>query len=103
MSFPGQTAGPGSQQTSSPDFNAWVDFYRQPVAYFNQGAAQTQAPGLQVRGDAYSSRLDPKLGEDFLTLFLIGSYPPTGSLEDCPGERLELERMKTTLFINRGF
>lgn len=47
--FPGQTAGPGSQQTSSPDFNAWVDFYRQPMAYFNQGTPQTQAPGLQVR------------------------------------------------------
>uniref|UniRef100_H3CUE1 Far upstream element (FUSE) binding protein 3 n=1 Tax=Tetraodon nigroviridis TaxID=99883 RepID=H3CUE1_TETNG len=43
----GQTAGPGSQQTSSPDFNAWVDFYRQPMAYFNQGTPQTQAPGLQ--------------------------------------------------------
>ncbi|XP_063745622.1 far upstream element-binding protein 3 isoform X2 [Eleginops maclovinus] len=44
----GQTAGPGSQQTSNPDYNAaWVDFYRQPVAYFNQGAQQTQAPGLQ--------------------------------------------------------
>ncbi|XP_040013330.1 far upstream element-binding protein 3 isoform X4 [Xiphias gladius] len=43
----GQTAGPGSQQTSNPDYNAWVDFYRQPMAYFNQGAQQTQAPGLQ--------------------------------------------------------
>ncbi|XP_035524216.1 far upstream element-binding protein 3 [Morone saxatilis] len=43
----GQTAGPGSQQTSNPDYSAWVDFYRQPVAYFNQGAQQTQAPGLQ--------------------------------------------------------
>lgn len=49
--FPGQTAGPGSQQTSSPDFNAWVDFYRQPMAYFNQGTPQTQAPSLQVRGN----------------------------------------------------
>lgn len=45
----GQTAGPASQQTSNPDYNAWVDFYRQPMAYFNQGAQQTQAPGLQVR------------------------------------------------------
>uniref|UniRef100_A0A8D2ZR57 K Homology domain-containing protein n=1 Tax=Scophthalmus maximus TaxID=52904 RepID=A0A8D2ZR57_SCOMX len=44
----GQTAGPGSQQTSNPDYNAWVDFYRQPMPYFNQGAQQTQAPGLQV-------------------------------------------------------
>ncbi|XP_035464163.2 far upstream element-binding protein 3 isoform X2 [Scophthalmus maximus] len=43
----GQTAGPGSQQTSNPDYNAWVDFYRQPMPYFNQGAQQTQAPGLQ--------------------------------------------------------
>ncbi|XP_034751564.1 far upstream element-binding protein 3 isoform X4 [Etheostoma cragini] len=43
----GQTAGPASQQTSNPDYNAWVDFYRQPMAYFNQGAQQTQAPGLQ--------------------------------------------------------
>ncbi|XP_019129656.2 far upstream element-binding protein 3 isoform X5 [Larimichthys crocea] len=43
----GQTAGPASQQTSNPDYNTWVDFYRQPMAYFNQGAQQTQAPGLQ--------------------------------------------------------
>ncbi|XP_070780322.1 far upstream element-binding protein 3 isoform X2 [Enoplosus armatus] len=43
----GQTTGPGSQQTSNPDYNAWVDFYRQPMAYFNQGAQQTQAPSLQ--------------------------------------------------------
>ncbi|KAJ4925851.1 hypothetical protein JOQ06_008037 [Pogonophryne albipinna] len=45
----GQSAGPASQQSSNPDYNAaWVDFYRQPVAYFNQGQAQqTQAPGLQ--------------------------------------------------------
>ncbi|XP_033503467.1 far upstream element-binding protein 3 isoform X3 [Epinephelus lanceolatus] len=43
----GQTAGPASQQTSNPDYSAWVDFYRQPMAYFNQGAQQTQAPGLQ--------------------------------------------------------
>uniref|UniRef100_A0A3Q3FWT5 Far upstream element (FUSE) binding protein 3 n=1 Tax=Labrus bergylta TaxID=56723 RepID=A0A3Q3FWT5_9LABR len=48
----GQTAGPGSQQTSNPDYSAWVDFYRQPMAYFNQGAQQTQAPGLQVRTNA---------------------------------------------------
>ncbi|KAF0031512.1 hypothetical protein F2P81_016067 [Scophthalmus maximus] len=46
-SGPSQTAGPGSQQTSNPDYNAWVDFYRQPMPYFNQGAQQTQAPGLQ--------------------------------------------------------
>ncbi|XP_037835385.1 far upstream element-binding protein 3 isoform X7 [Kryptolebias marmoratus] len=43
----GQTAGPGSQQTSNPDYNAWVDFYRQPMAFFNQSAQQTPAPGLQ--------------------------------------------------------
>ncbi|XP_058473662.1 far upstream element-binding protein 3 isoform X1 [Solea solea] len=43
----GQTAAPGSQQTSNPDYNAWFDFYRQPMAYFNQGAQQTQASGLQ--------------------------------------------------------
>ncbi|XP_034047792.1 far upstream element-binding protein 3 isoform X2 [Thalassophryne amazonica] len=43
----GQTAGPGSQQTSAPEYSTWVDFYRQPLAYFNQGAQQTQAPGLQ--------------------------------------------------------
>lgn len=48
LSSSGQPAGPGSQQTSSPDYNAWVDLYRQPMAYFNQGAPQTQAPGLQV-------------------------------------------------------
>lgn len=54
----GQTTGPGSQQTSNPDYNAWVDFYRQPMAYFNQGAQQTQAPGLQVRSNClYSVRL----------------------------------------------
>uniref|UniRef100_A0A3Q3DRM8 Far upstream element (FUSE) binding protein 3 n=1 Tax=Hippocampus comes TaxID=109280 RepID=A0A3Q3DRM8_HIPCM len=44
-----QHSTPGSQQASNPDFNAWVDFYRQPMAYFNQGAQQTQAPGLHVR------------------------------------------------------
>ncbi|XP_026153769.1 far upstream element-binding protein 3 isoform X2 [Mastacembelus armatus] len=43
----GQTVGPESQQTSNPDYSAWVDFYRQPMAYFNQGSQQTQAPGLQ--------------------------------------------------------
>uniref|UniRef100_A0A3P9LD41 Far upstream element (FUSE) binding protein 3 n=1 Tax=Oryzias latipes TaxID=8090 RepID=A0A3P9LD41_ORYLA len=43
----GQTAGPATQQTSNPDYNAWVDFYRQPMAFFNQGSQQTQAPGLQ--------------------------------------------------------
>uniref|UniRef100_A0A8C6PJD4 Far upstream element binding protein 3 n=2 Tax=Nothobranchius furzeri TaxID=105023 RepID=A0A8C6PJD4_NOTFU len=48
----GQTAGPGSQQTSNPDYNAWVDFYRQPMAFFNQSAQQTPAPGLQVRSDS---------------------------------------------------
>lgn len=42
----GQTSGPSSQQTSN-DYNVWVDFYRQPMAYFNQGAQQTPAPGLQ--------------------------------------------------------
>ncbi|KAK7896009.1 hypothetical protein WMY93_021334 [Mugilogobius chulae] len=42
----GQTSGPSSQPTSS-DYNAWVDFYRQPMAFFNQGAQQTTAPGLQ--------------------------------------------------------
>ncbi|KAF7657087.1 hypothetical protein LDENG_00031770 [Lucifuga dentata] len=42
-----QAAGPGSQQTSPSEYNAWVDFYRQPLAYFNQGQQQTQAPGLQ--------------------------------------------------------
>uniref|UniRef100_A0A7N9ATH8 Far upstream element (FUSE) binding protein 3 n=1 Tax=Mastacembelus armatus TaxID=205130 RepID=A0A7N9ATH8_9TELE len=41
------TVGPESQQTSNPDYSAWVDFYRQPMAYFNQGSQQTQAPGLQ--------------------------------------------------------
>uniref|UniRef100_A0A8C5DEC3 K Homology domain-containing protein n=1 Tax=Gouania willdenowi TaxID=441366 RepID=A0A8C5DEC3_GOUWI len=45
----GQTAGTTSQQTSNPEYNAWVDFYRQPMAFFSQGAQQTQAPGLQVR------------------------------------------------------
>uniref|UniRef100_A0A671YPZ2 Far upstream element (FUSE) binding protein 3 n=1 Tax=Sparus aurata TaxID=8175 RepID=A0A671YPZ2_SPAAU len=38
----GQTAGPASQQTSNPDYNAWVDFYRQPMAYLNQGAQWLQ-------------------------------------------------------------
>uniref|UniRef100_A0A671YSK0 Far upstream element (FUSE) binding protein 3 n=1 Tax=Sparus aurata TaxID=8175 RepID=A0A671YSK0_SPAAU len=47
----GQTAGPASQQTSNPDYNAWVDFYRQPMAYLNQGAQQTQAPGFQCFDD----------------------------------------------------
>ncbi|MED6238805.1 hypothetical protein ATANTOWER_030230 [Ataeniobius toweri] len=42
-----QTTGPGSQQSSNPEYNAWVDFYRQPMAFFNQGAQQTPAPGLQ--------------------------------------------------------
>uniref|UniRef100_A0A4W6CVM0 Far upstream element (FUSE) binding protein 3 n=1 Tax=Lates calcarifer TaxID=8187 RepID=A0A4W6CVM0_LATCA len=49
-----QTAGPGSQQTSNPDYSAWVDFYRQPMAYFNQGAQQTQAPDLQRLEDFFS-------------------------------------------------
>lgn len=53
----GQPAGPGSQQASSPDYNAWVDLYRQPMAYFNQGAPQTQAPGLQVSSGSGSSRI----------------------------------------------
>uniref|UniRef100_A0A8C4DIS8 K Homology domain-containing protein n=1 Tax=Dicentrarchus labrax TaxID=13489 RepID=A0A8C4DIS8_DICLA len=44
-----QTAGPGSQQTSNPDYSAWVDFYRQPVAYFNQGTQQTQHNWNQLR------------------------------------------------------
>uniref|UniRef100_A0A3B4A248 K Homology domain-containing protein n=1 Tax=Periophthalmus magnuspinnatus TaxID=409849 RepID=A0A3B4A248_9GOBI len=44
--FSGQTSGSSSQQTSA-DYNAWVDFYRQPMAFFNQGAQQTTAPGLQ--------------------------------------------------------
>ncbi|MEQ2258834.1 hypothetical protein XENORESO_002931 [Xenotaenia resolanae] len=42
-----QTTGPASQQSSNPEYNAWVDFYRQPMAFFNQGAQQTPAPGLQ--------------------------------------------------------
>lgn len=53
----GQPAGPGSQQASSPDYNAWVDLYRQPMAYFNQGAPQTQAPGLQVSSSSSSSHM----------------------------------------------
>lgn len=51
--FLGQTSGPGSQQTSNPDYNAWVDFYRQPMAFFNQSAQQTPASGLQVRPDSW--------------------------------------------------
>uniref|UniRef100_A0A669C6P0 Far upstream element (FUSE) binding protein 3 n=1 Tax=Oreochromis niloticus TaxID=8128 RepID=A0A669C6P0_ORENI len=47
----GQAASPGSQQTSNPDYSTWVDVYRQPMAFFSQGA-QTQAPGLQVRSDS---------------------------------------------------
>ncbi|MEQ2179208.1 hypothetical protein GOODEAATRI_022243 [Goodea atripinnis] len=43
-----QTTGPGSQQSSNPEYNAWVDFYRQPMAFFNQGTQQTPAPGLQL-------------------------------------------------------
>ncbi|KAM4634739.1 far upstream element-binding protein 3 isoform 2-T2 [Polymixia lowei] len=43
----GQAAGPGTQQSSTPEYSAWVDSYLQPVAYFSQGAQQTQAPGLQ--------------------------------------------------------
>uniref|UniRef100_A0A3Q2X7R0 Far upstream element (FUSE) binding protein 3 n=1 Tax=Haplochromis burtoni TaxID=8153 RepID=A0A3Q2X7R0_HAPBU len=46
-----QAASPGSQQTSNPDYSTWVDVYRQPMAFFSQGA-QTQAPGLQVRSDS---------------------------------------------------
>lgn len=42
----GQASGPTSQQTST-DFNVWVDFYRQPMAFYNQGAQQTTAPSLQ--------------------------------------------------------
>uniref|UniRef100_A0A3Q1BA00 K Homology domain-containing protein n=1 Tax=Amphiprion ocellaris TaxID=80972 RepID=A0A3Q1BA00_AMPOC len=57
-----QTAGPGSQQTSNPDYNAWVDFYRQPMAFFNQGAQQTQAPGLQVRSTLVPSADDVAYG-----------------------------------------
>uniref|UniRef100_A0A7N6B9J6 K Homology domain-containing protein n=1 Tax=Anabas testudineus TaxID=64144 RepID=A0A7N6B9J6_ANATE len=51
----GQNASLASQQTSNPDYSAWVDFYRQPMAYFNQGAQQTQAPGLQVRTSTAST------------------------------------------------
>ncbi|XP_053699578.1 far upstream element-binding protein 3 isoform X2 [Synchiropus splendidus] len=43
----GQTSGPASQQSSNQDYSAWVDFYRQPMAYFNQGGQQSQPPGLQ--------------------------------------------------------
>ncbi|XP_061590118.1 far upstream element-binding protein 3 isoform X2 [Cololabis saira] len=41
----GQTAG--TQQTSNPDFSNWLDAYRQPMPFFNQGTQETQAPGLQ--------------------------------------------------------
>lgn len=66
----GQTAGPASQQTSNPDYNAWVDFYRQPMAYFNQGAQQTQAPGLQVG----TSRL--RIHHDEAAIFSYGRQVP---------------------------
>uniref|UniRef100_A0A7N6ACQ4 K Homology domain-containing protein n=1 Tax=Anabas testudineus TaxID=64144 RepID=A0A7N6ACQ4_ANATE len=51
----GQNASLASQQTSNPDYSAWVDFYRQPMAYFNQGAQQTQAPDLQRLEDFFLS------------------------------------------------
>uniref|UniRef100_A0A671YPZ9 Far upstream element (FUSE) binding protein 3 n=1 Tax=Sparus aurata TaxID=8175 RepID=A0A671YPZ9_SPAAU len=60
----GQTAGPASQQTSNPDYNAWVDFYRQPMAYLNQGAQQTQAPGFQVRNISINSILQCTIYHD---------------------------------------
>ncbi|KAF3849053.1 hypothetical protein F7725_015550 [Dissostichus mawsoni] len=75
----GQSAGPASQQSSNPDYNAaWVDFYRQPVAYFNQGQAQqTQAPGLQFASAPLSPALDPggrwtqSNANNFLIIFLF--------------------------------